>query len=204
MLGVLIYIFLLDLTYSQTLQFGSSDKGFVVNSPKFEVKDGCNSYKSESRCDQTSQDWNEEVGSLFDDDVAVTEITDSNERSDSLLASFQKNQGENKARPSKRLQHHLSWQDAMKKAKSLPDPWEKFHIDDSCPTEVAVRHRYNAVKKNWVRDEVRVKMEALVSNMRLFLRLCWILVKVDRSLQYHSFELSICFNAYVHSDGSCS
>ena len=163
----LIYIFLLDLTYSQTLQFGSSDKGFVVNSPKFEVKDGCNSYKSESRCDQTSQDWNEEVGSLFDDDVAVTEITDSNERSDSLLASFQKNQGENKAHPSKRLQHHLSWQDAMKKAKSLPDPWEKFHIDDSCPTEVAVRHRYNAVKKNWVRDDVRVKMEALVSNMRL-------------------------------------
>jgi len=140
---------------------GGENEGFVVNSPKFEVKDGCNSYKSESRCDQTSQDWNEEVGSLFDDDVAVTEITNSNERSDSVLARLQNNQGENKACPSKRLQHHLSWQDALKKAKSLPDPWEKFHIDDSCPTEVAVRHRYNAVKKNWVRDEVRVKMEAL-------------------------------------------
>ena len=60
-------------------------------------------------------------------------------------------------------QHHLSWKIALKKAKSLPDPWEKFHIDDSCPTEVAIRHRYNALKKNWLQDEVRVKMELLVS-----------------------------------------
>ena len=60
-------------------------------------------------------------------------------------------------------QHHLSWKIALKKAKSLPDPWEKFHIDDSCPTEVAMRHRYNALKKNWLQDEVRVKMELLVS-----------------------------------------
>ena len=160
--------FFSDMIDSQTLQFVSSDKGFVVNSLNFEVKHGCNSYESESRCDQTSQDWNEEVGSLFDDHVAITEIPDSNERTDSVSARFQRSQGESKTRRSKRIQHHLSWQDALKKAKSLPDPWEKFHIDDSCPTEVAVRHRYNAVKKNWVRDEVRVKMETLVSYMRDF------------------------------------
>ncbi|KAK2714424.1 hypothetical protein QYM36_008848, partial [Artemia franciscana] len=41
----------------------------------------------------------------------------------------------------------------------MNDPWEKFHFEDF-PTEKAIRHRYNALKKEWVRDEVTVRMES--------------------------------------------
>lgn len=58
----------------------------------------------------------------------------------------------------------FSWKSAMEKAKYIPDPWEKFHIDESCPMEIAIRHRYNAVQKTWVPpEEVKVKIEQLVS-----------------------------------------
>ena len=55
----------------------------------------------------------------------------------------------------KHLQH---WRHAILKARSQSDPWEKFHLEDY-PTEKALRHRYNALKKSWVVDEVVVKME---------------------------------------------
>ncbi|XP_077979955.1 eukaryotic elongation factor 2 kinase-like isoform X2 [Glandiceps talaboti] len=41
---------------------------------------------------------------------------------------------------------------------SYKDPWAEYHID-SLDTEVAMRHRYNAVSKQWVIDTVRVKIE---------------------------------------------
>ncbi|XP_068760839.1 eukaryotic elongation factor 2 kinase-like isoform X1 [Montipora capricornis] len=142
----------------QSLQGGSSEQRSVVSSPKLNGENGCD--ESESRSyDETSQNWNEKIGSL--DEVEVVERNYPENRMNSRPAKSSKNQGENKMHLSKRLQHHLSWHNALKKAQCLPDPWEKFHIDDACPTEVAIRHRYNAVKKSWVRDEVRVKMEAL-------------------------------------------
>ena len=66
-----------------------------------------------------------------------------------------------------KFRHSNSWKDAIKKAQVLPDPWEKFHIDESCPVEVAIRHRYNVLKKHWVKDEVRVKMEKVVGSVQL-------------------------------------
>ena len=143
----------------------------MSRSSKVMSENGCNGDETESGYDETSHDWNEEIGSLLDDDVTTRESTNTQskessndlERANSESVNNQINKEGKKTHRPKRLHHHLSWQNALKKAQSLPDPWEKFHIDDSCPTEVAIRHRYNALKKNWVQDEVRVKIEALVS-----------------------------------------
>lgn len=56
----------------------------------------------------------------------------------------------------KQAQSH--WRLALMKARCHSDPWENFHLED-CPTERANRHRYNALKKEWVVDEVSVKMQ---------------------------------------------
>lgn len=54
--------------------------------------------------------------------------------------------------------HAQHWRQALLKARSHTDPWEKFHLEGH-PTEKALRHRYNALKKEWVIDEVLVKMQ---------------------------------------------
>lgn len=132
-------------------------------------ENGCIGDKTEPGYDKTSQDWNEEIiGSLLDDDIDTSATNNQSKENNDLeknnsVNNERKNKEGNKTHRPKRLHHHLSWQNALKKAQCMPDPWEKFHIDDSCPTEVAIRHRYNALKKNWVKDEVTIKMEALVS-----------------------------------------
>lgn len=136
----------------------------------------CNYGKAmESGCESCNKldkkmvdDWNDEIGSLTDDNVTAEGTNDQRKdvTTDGPLKqtnSVNQEVAKDGKKTHPKLQHHLSWQNALRKAKSLPDPWEKFHIDDSCPTEVAIRHRYNALKKNWVQDEVRVKMESLVS-----------------------------------------
>ncbi|CAF0909096.1 unnamed protein product [Brachionus calyciflorus] len=50
------------------------------------------------------------------------------------------------------------WQMAAHKLKKLKDPWAEFHIDDY-PCETVIRHRYNAIKKDWIKDECKVKIE---------------------------------------------
>ncbi|XP_046380334.1 eukaryotic elongation factor 2 kinase-like [Haliotis rufescens] len=52
----------------------------------------------------------------------------------------------------------LHWLSAIKKAKEMQDPWEVFHIEDM-KVERCTRHRYNAIKKTWVQDEVNVKIQ---------------------------------------------
>jgi len=54
-----------------------------------------------------------------------------------------------------------NWLNAIRKARHMDDPWEQFHLDDY-PVESCFRHRYNALKKAWLTDEVRVKMEKKV------------------------------------------
>lgn len=140
--------------------------------------ESCNCQERKSDCDSFSpfekeilDDWSDEIGSLTDDDTTNTNVAAENQDNEIITDGLSKQtnlvnhetakEGKKPHRP--KLQHHLSWQSALKKAKNLPDPWEEFHIDDSYPTEIAIRHRYNALKKNWVQDEVRVKMESLVS-----------------------------------------
>lgn len=130
--------------------------------------DGCNRLERECSLD----DWNNDsIGLLTDDDIFTDAAVANENRSKEVdtdgpttqTNSINNEKAKEGKKPRPKLQHNLSWHSALKKAKCLPDPWEKFHIDDSCPTEVAIRHRYNALKKSWVQDEVRVKMEALVS-----------------------------------------
>jgi len=55
-----------------------------------------------------------------------------------------------------------NWMHAVRKIRHLKDPWERFHITD-IPTEMATRHRYHPLKKQWVVDKVEVKMEKEVT-----------------------------------------
>lgn len=55
------------------------------------------------------------------------------------------------------------WRWALHQIRNLEDPWRCFHIEE-LPAERAVRHRYSALKKSWVQDEVRVKIENLSFN----------------------------------------
>lgn len=65
----------------------------------------------------------------------------------------------------------LHWLSAIKKAKEMQDPWEVFHIENM-KVERCTRHRYNAIKKTWVQDEVNVKIQDKVSNSRVSLCPC--------------------------------
>ncbi|KAK7083840.1 Eukaryotic elongation factor 2 kinase [Halocaridina rubra] len=59
---------------------------------------------------------------------------------------------------SKSVLIRMRWKNAVMKARNMGDPWEKFNLG-SYKTEKAKRHRYNALRKCWVADEVMVKME---------------------------------------------
>ncbi|XP_003385502.1 PREDICTED: eukaryotic elongation factor 2 kinase-like [Amphimedon queenslandica] len=50
------------------------------------------------------------------------------------------------------------WEEAVKKVKSLEDPWEDIDFD-SLPERVAIRHVYNPRSKSWWQDEVLIKMQ---------------------------------------------
>ncbi|XP_070580625.1 LOW QUALITY PROTEIN: eukaryotic elongation factor 2 kinase-like [Ptychodera flava] len=52
------------------------------------------------------------------------------------------------------------WKNAFFKIRggSYEDPWAKYNLD-ALETETAIRHRYNAVKKSWVCDDVLIKIE---------------------------------------------
>ena len=53
------------------------------------------------------------------------------------------------------------WLKALKKIKTIKDPWEDLHIENF-EEEKCTRYRYNAMKKAWKTDTVRVKMEKQV------------------------------------------
>ncbi|CAH8453829.1 unnamed protein product [Schistosoma haematobium] len=54
----------------------------------------------------------------------------------------------------------ILWQRAFKKVKSIDlDSWSNLPWD-KCPVRCALRHRYSAIKKKWVVDEVQIKMES--------------------------------------------
>ncbi|XP_052761871.1 eukaryotic elongation factor 2 kinase-like isoform X2 [Mya arenaria] len=70
-----------------------------------------------------------------------------------------------------------NWLNAIRKARHMDDPWEKFHLDEY-PVEVCFRHRYNALRKAWLTDEVKVKMEKKPFN-RGAMRECFRLKKLS-------------------------
>ncbi|XP_030611097.1 eukaryotic elongation factor 2 kinase isoform X3 [Archocentrus centrarchus] len=52
-----------------------------------------------------------------------------------------------------------TWLHAIEKAKSMPDPWAQFHLEDIA-TEPCIRYRYNAVTGDWFQDQIHLKMAA--------------------------------------------
>lgn len=50
------------------------------------------------------------------------------------------------------------WKKAVRKIRSQKDPWADFHLE-KLPSENVIRHRYNALKRQWVVDTASVKIE---------------------------------------------
>ncbi|XP_013394430.1 eukaryotic elongation factor 2 kinase isoform X1 [Lingula anatina] len=69
------------------------------------------------------------------------------------------------------------WKHAILKAKKLKDPWEEFNILD-LPVEEVTRHRYSALRKQWITDTVKVRMEKKPFN-RGAMRQCYRLKKMS-------------------------
>lgn len=52
----------------------------------------------------------------------------------------------------------LRWKSAASKVRLMGDPWADFKLE-RYPTEHCIRHRYNAIKKKWLKDDCIVKLE---------------------------------------------
>ncbi|XP_072228914.1 eukaryotic elongation factor 2 kinase isoform X3 [Leuresthes tenuis] len=50
-----------------------------------------------------------------------------------------------------------AWIHAIEKARSMPDPWAQFHLEEIA-TEPCIRYRYNAVTGEWNQDQIHIKM----------------------------------------------
>ncbi|KAH9284714.1 Eukaryotic elongation factor 2 kinase [Echinococcus granulosus] len=71
------------------------------------------------------------------------------------------------------------WQSALQKVRTRAaklDPWSDFDLK-STPTIAAVRHRYSALKKKWIKDNILVKLEEKAFN-RGAMRECFRLKKL--------------------------
>ncbi|CAD5123761.1 DgyrCDS12072 [Dimorphilus gyrociliatus] len=78
------------------------------------------------------------------------------------------------------------WLSALRKLKTMKDPWLEFHIENH-PTETCKRHRYNALKKKWVVDDIEVKMESVPFNHGA-LRECFRLKKLSSWTNRHDWK----------------
>eukprot|EP00914_Ancora_sagittata_P024081 GHVO01047919.1.p1 GENE.GHVO01047919.1~~GHVO01047919.1.p1 ORF type:complete len:716 (-),score=143.89 GHVO01047919.1:798-2945(-) len=78
------------------------------------------------------------------------------------------------------------WQRAYRKIRQMKDPWIDHHIE-KCPRETAIRHRYNALKKKWSKDEVEIKMEDKPFD-RGAMRACYRLKKLSKFTRSHDFK----------------
>lgn len=80
---------------------------------------------------------------------------------------------------------HGNWLKAIRKAKTIHDPWSDFKTNE-LETEECIRHRYNPHKKSWVKDEVRVKIEKQPFN-RGAMRQCFRLKKLSTFTHSHDW-----------------
>lgn len=123
----------------------------------------CGSYESESEHyseTESNRDASDEGGESDDDEKAEADrikshLTLRQRRLSKALAAFE-------SLKVNVTDAQKNWLRAIRKARNMEDPWEEFHLDDY-PTETCIRHRYSALKKAWVTDEVKVKMEKKVS-----------------------------------------
>lgn len=90
------------------------------------------------------------------------------------------------------------WRTAAKKVLKLKDPWSEFHIE-KIPAEKAIRHRYNSIKKAWIKDECTVKIEASqFANGAM--RACFRLKKLSNIIHVDSWEHASNYVAKAYMD----
>uniref|UniRef100_A0A8C5E4I6 Eukaryotic elongation factor 2 kinase n=1 Tax=Gouania willdenowi TaxID=441366 RepID=A0A8C5E4I6_GOUWI len=77
--------------------------------------------------------------------------------------------------------HRAAWIRAIEKAKAMPDPWAEFHMEDIL-TEPCVRYRYSAITRDWVQDQIHIKMASQV----LYLFTCHITCTLTQKLSNFS------------------
>lgn len=80
----------------------------------------------------------------------------------------------------------LRWKSAASRVTKMKDPWADFKID-SYPTEMVVRHRYNAIKKQWLKDSCLVKIEP-TKFANGAMRACFRLKKLSHLVHTESWE----------------
>ncbi|ESO93393.1 hypothetical protein LOTGIDRAFT_232789 [Lottia gigantea] len=119
--------------------------------------DGGNTSPSERETESDNENMNRQNKKNLEKPKALMTL-----RQRRLLKSYQDSNVRYKLpsslRPLTNNVNKIHWLNAIRKSKSLSDPWEKFHIDHY-KVENCVRHRYNALKKSWSKDTVKVKIE---------------------------------------------
>ena len=111
----------------------------------------------------------------------------------------QKSQSVPVPKNSVRLARHR-WHMAAAKLKRLKDPWTEFDLN-KYPTEIVIRHRYNAIKKEWIKDECKVKIEdKKFANGAM--RACFRLKKLSNFVHKESWEHAANYVAKCYMDKS--
>uniref|UniRef100_A0A3P8YZ97 Eukaryotic elongation factor 2 kinase n=1 Tax=Esox lucius TaxID=8010 RepID=A0A3P8YZ97_ESOLU len=111
----------------------------------------------------------EEVGSAHDDgndtgededDYYICPITDDPVIQAKEICGYLKNMVQSEQlsnSPKNSFSYKATWNRLIEKAKSMPDPWAEFHLEE-VKTEPCIRYRYNAIKAEWSQDTVHIKM----------------------------------------------
>uniref|UniRef100_A0A914XND5 Uncharacterized protein n=1 Tax=Plectus sambesii TaxID=2011161 RepID=A0A914XND5_9BILA len=81
------------------------------------------------------------------------------------------------------------WQNVARRARSLRDPWYRFHLTD-LPTEECVRHYYSSIRKEWWKDTVQVKMHP-EPFARGAMRECFRLKKLSKFTKSENWETAM-------------
>jgi len=92
----------------------------------------------------------------------------------------------------------MRWKAAANKVKLMRDPWSEFELD-KYTTETAIRHRYNAIKKQWIKDECTVKIENKQFDKGA-MRACFRLKKLSNSVHKDSWQHASNYVAKCYMD----
>ncbi|XP_041938796.1 eukaryotic elongation factor 2 kinase isoform X4 [Alosa sapidissima] len=96
-----------------------------------------------------------------DEDFYMCSITDDLNSPTREVCEYLKILGHNKqlsnSLPKNAFVHRTKWKRAIEKARSMPDPWAEFHLEE-VQKEPCIRYRYNAITSEWSQDTVYIKM----------------------------------------------
>uniref|UniRef100_A0A6Q2XQH3 Eukaryotic elongation factor 2 kinase n=1 Tax=Esox lucius TaxID=8010 RepID=A0A6Q2XQH3_ESOLU len=95
-----------------------------------------------------------------EDDYYICPITDDPVIQAKEICGYLKNMVQSEQlsnSPKNSFSYKATWNRLIEKAKSMPDPWAEFHLEE-VKTEPCIRYRYNAIKAEWSQDTVHIKM----------------------------------------------